>query len=62
MERLVVFFYDRGSRAGEVIKSRTDRYGFRGCMLCDGFSGYTAAYKSSVSVRLVHCMVHIRRE
>ena len=26
MERLVVFFYDKGSRAGDVVKSRTDRY------------------------------------
>ena len=62
MERLVVFFYDKGSRAGEVVKSITDRYGFKGYMQCDGFGGYTAAYKSSISVRLVHCMVHIRRE
>ncbi|MBD5584806.1 MAG: transposase [Clostridia bacterium] len=28
MERLAVFFYDKGFRTGEVIKSRTDRYGF----------------------------------
>ena len=62
MERLVVFFYDQGSRAGDVVKSRTDRYGFKGYMQCDGFGGYTAAYKSSIFVRLVHCMVHIRRE
>ena len=31
-------------------------------MQCDGFGGYTAAYKSSTCVLLVHCMVHIRRE
>ena len=62
MERLVVFFYDQGSRAGDVVKSMTDRYGFKGYMQCDGFGGYTAAYKSSIFVRLVHCMVHIRRE
>ena len=62
MERMVVFFYDEGSRAGEVIKTRTDRHHFRGYMQCDGFGGYTAAYKSSAYVCLVHCMVHIRRE
>lgn len=62
MEGLVVFFYDEGSRSGDVVKSRTDRYKFRGYMQCDGFGGYTAAYKSSADVRLVHCMVHIRRE
>ena len=62
MERLVVFFYDEGSRAGDVVKSRTDQYHFKGYMQCDGFGGYTAAYKSSADVRLVHCMVHIRRE
>ena len=62
MERLVVFFYDEGSRSGDVVKARTDRYNFRGYMQCDGFGGYTAAYRSSADVRLVHCMVHIRRE
>ena len=62
MERLVVFFYDEGSRSGDVVKARTDRYNFRGYMQCDGFGGYTAAYRSSADMRLVHCMVHIRRE
>ena len=62
MDRLVVFFYDEGSRSGDVVKARTDRHHFRGYMQCDGFGGYTAAYKSSADVRLVHCMVHIRRE
>ena len=62
MERLVVFFYHEGSRSGDVEKARTSRYGFRGYMQCDGFGDYTAAYRSSADVRLVHCMVHIRRE
>lgn len=61
MERLVTFFYDDGSRAGDVIKDMTDRYDFKGYLQCDGYGGYTAAFKSSVAVRLVFCMVHIRR-
>ena len=62
MERLVAFFYNKGSRAGDVIKTKTDRYGFEGYLQCDGFAGYTAAYRSSAVVRLIFCMVHIRRE
>lgn len=61
MERLVVFFYDKGSRAGNVIRDRTDRYDFKGYVQCDGWSAYPAAYKNNAGVRLVNCMVHIRR-
>lgn len=61
MERLVAFFYDDGSRAGDVIKKKTDQYGFEGYLQCDGYSGYTAAFKPNAAVRLVFCMVHIRR-
>lgn len=61
MERLVVFFYDEGSRAGSVIKDKTDKYSFKGYIQCDGFGGYISAYRSSADVRLVGCMVHIRR-
>lgn len=61
MERLVVFFYDNGSRAGDVIKTKTDKYNFKGYLQCDGYGGYTAAFRSSATVRLVFCMVHIRR-
>lgn len=61
MEKLVVFFYDGGSRAGDVIKAKTDRYGFEGYLQCDGYGGYTAAFKASAAVLLVFCMVHIRR-
>ena len=62
MERLLAFFHDKGSRAGDVVKSRTDRHYFRGYMQCDDFGGYTATYKPCGCVRLVHCMVHIRRK
>ena len=62
MERLVVFFYDDGSRAGKVIKDLTDKHGFRGYLQCDGFGGYEAAYRGHARVSLVHCMVHIRRQ
>lgn len=61
MERLVAFFYDDGSRAGDVIKDKTDQYNFEGYLQCDGYGGYTAAFKSSLAVLLVFCMVHIRR-
>lgn len=61
MDKLVVFFYDHGSRAGDVIKSKTDKYNFKGYLQCDGFGGYTAAYKSQADVCLVNCLVHIRR-
>lgn len=61
MERLVVFFYNGGSRAGDVIKTKTDQYNFKGYLQCDGYGGYTSAFGSSATVRLVFCMVHIRR-
>lgn len=61
MERQVVFFYDEGSRAGSVIKDLTDKHHFQGYLQCDGFSGYTAAYKPGGGVTLVNCLVHIRR-
>lgn len=62
MDRLVIFFYDEGSRAGDVIKEKTDRYGFKGYLQCDGFGGYTAAFRGSPDVTLVFCMTHMRRD
>ena len=61
MEKLAVFFYDEGARSGQVIKDKTDKYNFKGYLQCDGFGGYTSAFKSSLVVLLVHCLVHIRR-
>lgn len=61
MEKLVAFFYDDGSRAGEVIKDLTDEHHFKGYLQCDGYTGYTAAYKPGSGVVLVNCLVHIRR-
>ena len=61
MEGLVAFFYDEGSRAGQVIKDLTDAHDFKGYLQCDGFTGYTAAYKPGSGVTLINCMVHIRR-
>ena len=61
MERLVLFHYDHGSRAGAVIESLANRYNFRGYLQCDGFAGYETAFKANPDVRLVNCMVHIRR-
>lgn len=61
MEGLAVFFYDDGSRAGRVIKDKADEHGFKGYLQCDGFGGYTAAFKPGCGVALVACLVHIRR-
>ena len=61
MERLVLFHYDQGSRAGAVIESLANRYKFKGYLQCDGFAGYETAFKTTPDVRLVNCMVHIRR-
>lgn len=61
MERLVLFHYDKGSRAGAVIESLAKEYNFKGYLQCDGFAGYETAFKTNPDVRLVNCMVHIRR-
>ena len=61
MERLVIFHYDQGSRAGAVIESLANRYNFKGYLQCDGFAGYETAFKTNPDVLLVNCMVHIRR-
>ena len=61
MERLVVFHYDQGSRAGAVIEKLANKYHFKGYLQCDGFAGYETAFKTSPDVTLVNCMVHIRR-
>ncbi len=61
MERLTLFHYDQGSRAGTVIESLANRYNFKGYLQCDGFAGYETAFKTNPNVHLVNCMVHIRR-
>ena len=61
MERLVLFHYDQGSRAGAVIESLANRYNFKGYLQCDGFAGYETAFKTNPDVWLLNCMVHIRR-
>ena len=61
MERLVLFHYDRGSRAGAVIESLANKYNFKGYLQCDGFAGYETAFRTNSGVRLVNCMAHIRR-
>ena len=61
MERLVLFHYDQGSRAGAVIESLANRHHFSGYLQCDGFAGYETAFRTNPDVRLVNCMVHIRR-
>lgn len=59
VERLVLFHYDKGSRAGGVIGQLAKD--FKGYFQCDGFEGYESAFKANPSVHLVNCMAHIRR-
>ena len=61
IQRLVLFHYDQGSRAGAVIEALANRYNFKGYLQCDGFVGYETAFKANPDVWLVNCMVHIRR-
>ena len=61
MEKLVIFHYDKGSRAGAVIESLAKQYHFKGYLQCDGFAGYETAFKTNADVRLLNCLVHIRR-
>ena len=56
MEKLVIFHYDMGSRAGSVIESLASQYRFKGYLQCDGFAGYETAFKTNPDVRLVNCM------
>lgn len=59
MEKLVIFHYEDGSRAGAVISDLAKN--FKGYLQCDGFAGYESAFKANPSVLLVNCMAHIRR-
>ena len=61
MEKLVIFHYDGESRAGAVIESLANQYNFKGYLQCDGFAGYETAFKTNPDVRLLNCLVHIRR-
>ena len=61
MEKLAIFHYDGGSRAGAVIESLANQYNFKGYLQCDGFAGYETAFKANPDVRLLNCLVHIRR-
>ncbi len=61
MEKLVIFHYEKGSRAGAVIESLANQYNFKGYLQCDGFAGYETAFKTNPDVQLLNCMVHIRR-
>ena len=47
MEKLVIFYYDDGSRAGAVIESLANQYTYRGYLQCDGFVGYETAFKTN---------------
>ena len=59
VERLVLFYYDNGSRSGTVIEELAK--GYKGYFQCDGFEGYESAFKTRPDVLIVNCMAHIRR-
>ena len=61
IERLVIFHYDEGSQTGAVIESLANQYHFKGYFQCDGFTGYETAFRTNPDVRLLNCMMHIRR-
>ena len=61
MEKLVIFHYDEGSRAGAVIEALAKEHNFKGYLQCDGFAGYETAFKTNPGVTLVNCLAHIRR-
>lgn len=61
MEKLVIFHYDGGSRAGAVIESLANQYNFKGYLQCDGFAGYETAFRTNPGVRRLNCLVHVRR-
>ena len=61
MEKLVIFHYDGKSRAGAVIEFLANQYHFKGYLQCDGFAGYETAFKITPDMRLLNCLVHIRR-
>ena len=61
VERLALFHYDQGSRAGAVIEALANKHNFKGYLQCDGFGGYETAFRDNPDVRLVNCLVHIRR-
>lgn len=61
MKKLVIFHYDEGARAGAVIESLANQYHFKGYLQCDGFAGYETAFRTNPDVRLLNCLVHIRR-
>lgn len=47
MEKLIIFHYYGGSRAGAIIESLAYQHHFNGCLQCDGFAGYEAAFKTN---------------
>lgn len=60
-DRLRLFHYDDGSRAGAVIETLAQQHHYKGYLQCDGFAGYETAFRSNSGVQLVNCMAHIRR-
>lgn len=59
-ERLVMFYYDMGSRSGNVIRALAEN--FKGYLQSDAFGGYESAFGGNPDVCLVACMAHIRRK
>ena len=58
MERLVIFHYDEGSRAGAVIESLAKQYHFKGYLQCDGFAGYETAAENGAYPPTQNGLIH----
>jgi transposase len=55
-----VYYEVHDSRSAEAAKALLG--GFRGVLVCDGFSSYVAIAKATAELRLAHCWAHVRRE
>lgn len=54
MEKLVIFYYDKGSRAKVVIESLANHSHFKRYLQCDDFAGYETAFKINPDVQLLN--------
>ena len=59
IQRLVLFHYDQGSRAGAVIESLANRYNFKGYLQCDGFAGYGLLWETDKITKSINCEIGI---
>lgn len=56
---VILYDYEK-TRSSE--RPREFLKGFRGTVMCDGFSGYEALAKQEANIKIANCMAHARRE